>query len=271
MNKIKKEILKELRKISRKLEHSPGRREVPNLSRKCYKHFGSFNKAKELLGLEIKNKRITLFPKKVFKKDKDLAKIAAYLTTDGHLYKDLSGFIYFSKNVEDLQEFERLIKRKFGLRGKYHLNSGRGGITHSFYVFNKKICKELFKLGIPKGDKIIQRFHIPKWIYSSKAFSKEYLKIAFFCEGSNKEESGRTPRIQINIAKSEELLESGLEFMNTLRKMLKNLGINTTRCYIAGKRLRKRDNKISRDIKFRIDIKDNDKFIKEIAPFFRWG
>jgi DNA-binding transcriptional regulator WhiA len=196
----------------------------------------------------------------------------AYLTFDGHLYKDLSAFFLSSRRIKNLKEFERIIKRKFGMNGKYKLNSG--GIknnTHKFIIFNKKISKELHKLGVPKGDKVIQNFNIPTWVSSSKEFSKEYLEIAFLCEGCNKDEKGRTPRIQINIAKTEDIIDSGLRFMNNLRKMLKNLGINTTKCYITGKRSRKTDGKISKDIKFRIDIKDNHKFIKQIAPFFKWG
>jgi len=272
MNRAQKILIKELKEQAKKLGHSPIKREIPKLAYKCYKSFASFNKAKEKAGLEVKNVRIINFPKNVFRKDKDLTKIIAYLTFDGHLYKDLSAFFLSSRRIENLKEFEKIIKRKFNMNGKYKLNSG--GIknnTHKFIVFNKKISKELYKLGAPKGDKSIQKFNVPKWVSSSKNLSREYLKIAFLCEGSNKEEKGRTARIQINTAKTEDKLDSGLRFMNNLREMLKNLGINTTKCYVTGKRLRKTDNKISKNIKFRIDIKDNHKFIKQIAPFFKWG
>jgi len=207
-----------------------------------------------------------------FNVDKDLAKIVSYLTFDGHLYKDLSGFYLSSKNINNLKDFEKLIKNKFKFKGNYYLNNGGAweNKTHKFIVFNKEISKALFRLGVPKGNKTTQKFNVPKWISSSKEFSREYLKISFLCEGSNKEQSGRTPRIQINIAKDKNILNSGLIFMNTLRKMLRKLDINTTKCYISKERLRK-DNQISRDIKFRIDIKDNNKFINEIAPFFKWG
>jgi len=47
--------------------------------------------------------------------------------------------------------------------------------------------------------------------------------------------------------------------------MLKYFDIRTTKCYISGNRIRKRDNKISRDIKFRVNIKDNHKFINKIG------
>jgi len=268
MKKVQIKILNELRDEADRLGHSPKRREIPKLAWKCYKHFVSFNKAKKKAGLSIVNVRIIDFPKEVFELDKDMARLASYLTFDGHLYKDLKGFMYSSKNIEDLKEFEKLIKRKFGhLREIYHLNSGGAGKTktHKIYFFNKRICKELFKLGIPKGDKVIQEFSVPKWINNNKEFSREYVKIAFFCEGCFTEEFGRTPRIQINTAKCEEIFNSGLEFMYALKMMPEKFDIQTTKCYISGRRLRKRDGKVTRDIKFRIDIKDNNKFIKEIG------
>ncbi len=100
----------------------------------------------------------------------------------------MSGFTFSSKNLKDLQEFEKIIKRKFGLKGKIYPNSaGVKKTVHQFFTFNKKISTWLFELGVPKGDKVTQKFNIPIWITSSKELSREYLKIAYFCEGSNKE------------------------------------------------------------------------------------
>ena len=183
--KIRKELIKELKDSAKKLGHPPQRREVQNLAMKCYRYFGSFNKVKKIAGLEIKNVIITKFPKNAFKKDKDLAAIISYITFDGHLYKDLKGFYYSSKNIKDLKVFDGIVKRKFGLPPRYHLfNSGSRNQTHVIYFFNKIICKFLVKIGVQKGDKVIQEFNVPNWIFKSKEFSREYLKIAYLCEGS---------------------------------------------------------------------------------------
>lgn len=263
---IRKELIKELKESEDKLGHSPKKREVPNLANKCYYHFGSFNKAKKIAGLEIKNVIITKFPKNAFKKDKDLAAILSYITFDGHLYKDLKGFYFSSKNIKDLEDFVEIIKRKFGLPPRYHLfNSGSRNQTHAVYFFNKPICNYLLKMGAPKGDKVIQKFDVPKWIVNSKEFSREYLKIAYLCEGSLGKEKGRNPRITINTAKCIDIIDSGINFMNTLRKMLKKFKIGSNELYFFGIRKRKRDNKISKDIRFRINVQDNDKFIREIG------
>lgn len=264
--KIKKELIKELKESANKLRHSPKKREVPNLANKCYYHFGSFNKAKEIAGLDIKNVIITKFPKNAFKKDKDLASIASHITFDGHLYKDLKGFYFSSKNIKDLERFEKIVKRKFGLPPRYHLfNSGSRNQTHVIYFFNKIICEFLVNVGVQKGDKAIQEFDVPKWIVNSREFSREYLKIAYLCEGSFGKEKGRKSRIAINTAKCIDIIDSGINFMNTLRKMLKKFNISSLECHLTKGRIRKRDNKITKDIRFRIKTEDNDKFIREIG------
>ena len=93
------------------------------------------------------------------KKDLDLVKIVSYLFFDGHLYNTLKCFYLSSKNVDDLKEFEKLVKRKFDISGKYYFNDGGAGInkTHKYRVFSKKICVCLETLGVPKGSKTKKR------------------------------------------------------------------------------------------------------------------
>lgn len=267
MNPIQEKLIQQVKKSAKELGHSPKKRDIPKVAYLCYKNFGSFNKAKSQAGLEIRNVRATTFPKYAFNIDKDLAQIASYITFDGHLYKNFKGIIYSSKNINDLKEFDRIFSKKFGLPARYHLNSG--GVNNSVnmvYFFNKKICEWLFSLGIPKGDKVIQPFIVPEWVYSSKELSREYLKIAFLCEGSFKESAGRTPRITFTTAKSVDLLEDGIKFLNQLRDMLKKFGIDTHEPFISNNhRIRGRDGKMTRDIRFRVKIKDNHKFIREIG------
>ena len=74
MNSKQKQILKELKRYAIKLGHSPKKREILSLAQRCYKHFGSFNKAKKLANLDIVNVRKINFPKNAFKIDKNLYK-----------------------------------------------------------------------------------------------------------------------------------------------------------------------------------------------------
>ena len=196
-----------------------------------------------------------------------MAHIGSYLLFDGHIYDTLKGIMCSSIILRDLQTIEKIFKRKFGIRGIYYLNSaGSNYQTHKFCIFNKLIARKLVKIGIPKGNKTMQNFRVPQWIRNSKHLSREFLKVAFLCEGSFKENDRKNPRISINIAKAEQFLKSGIKFMNDLRFMLLKFGIRATNCHICGRNpIRKKDGIRTRNIRFRIITEDNNKFIKEIG------
>ena len=110
-------------------------------------------------------------------------------------------------------------------------------------------------------------FDVPKWIKNDKEFSREYLKIAYFCEGCKYQHSKNRESIQINLNKSEELLQDGLTFMNSLRNLLKRFDIETTKVWLTEGNKRKKDEKITKTMKFKIKAKDINKFIKEIGRY----
>ncbi|MBD3304092.1 hypothetical protein GF343_03030 [Candidatus Woesearchaeota archaeon] len=123
-------------------------------------------------------------------KDKDTVKIISFLTFDGHLMKDLSGFCFCSKYVDTLQIFEEIVQAKQGISG--WLEQGQGhGISYKLWFFNKAVANQLFELGTPKGNKVLNKFSVPVWIKQNKEFSREYLRTAFDCEGSIWREENR--------------------------------------------------------------------------------
>lgn len=202
------------------------------------------------------------------KKDLDLVKICSYLFFDGHLYKDLKCFYLSSKNINDLKDFEKIIEKKFKLKGRFYFDDGGAGKdkTHKYRIFNKMICEELEKIGVPKGSKTITNYKIPSWILKNKKFAKEFLRVAYLCEGSMKENDRRNPRISISMHKADFLLKNGLRFMKDLKLILKDNGIETTDIGIYDGKRRK-DNVNVKHLRFRIVTKDNNKFIKEIGWF----
>jgi len=266
MNLKQKEVVRELKEISNKLGHSPTRREISSsLVWKSYKHFGSFNKAKQEAGLDIFSIKNPKINKSSLKKDLDLVRIIAFINFDGHLAKDLKSFYYSSKRLNDVKLFEKIINRKFHVRCKIKENStGSAKQTHLCWVFNKPLTEKLNELGAVKGDKVICHYILPKWITYNKEFSKEFLKIAFFCEGSNKEEKGRKMRIKFSMHKSEELLRNGIKIINQLKTMLSKFDIKTTPIYISNARTRK-DKIKTKLLAFRIKTEDSNKFINEIG------
>lgn len=268
MDLSQKEVIKELKQEAKRLGHTPKQREISNkLLWQCYKHFGSFNKTKQKAELPIVNVRRTDFLPRAFKLDEDMAHIASYLTFDGHIYKTLRGMMFSSKNIEDIQTIEKIFKKKFGINGSYYLNSaGSNWQTHKFCIFNKRIALELYNLEIPKGEKVMQDFRVPKWIKDSRELSRKYLNIAFLCEGSFSENNRKNPRIQINIAKGVNYIDSGIKFMEDLREMLLKWNIKTTNINFMGEnKIRRKDGEITKNIRFRVITEDNNKFIKEIG------
>jgi hypothetical protein len=264
MNSKQKEILEELNKEARKLKHSPKKREIPKLAFRCYSHFNSFNKAKKLAGLNIVNVRVVNFPKNAFKLDKDLAEIIAFLTADGHVYKNLNGFHLYSNNREILGELAKKIFKKFGLKGGYNEGTGYGKCFR-YSIFNKTVTLFLINQGAPKGDKMTNSFDVPEWIKENRGFSKEYLKILFYCEGNKSRHSKNTETIRINFNKVERLLDNGLIFVNSIKEMLKRLDIETSEAWVINSNIRKKDKERTKQITFQIKSNSNNKFIKEIG------
>lgn len=264
MNNDQKEILIELKKYSQKIGHSPTRREIPSLAKKCYKYFNSFNRAKELVGLEIKNKQIISFPKRAFEVDNVLVTIIAYLTADGHLYKDMKGFYFSSKDKDFLEYLSKIVHRKFGLNGKYVKGNGHGK-SYKYLVFNKIVTLFLNNNGAPPGDKVLTPFDVPKWIKNNLEFVRQYLKIIFYCEGSRYKQSKNTQVIKINFNKAENLLNDGANFMNSLKEMLNKFDVETTNSWITKGNERKKDNNITKTIVFHIKSNSVNKFINNIG------
>ncbi len=260
MNKQK--IIKELRKTANKLGKSPGRREIPSLLHwNCLKQFKYFNKAKQAANLKIVKRKCDPLPKSAYKLDKNLAKIAAYLTTDGHLCKDLKGFYLSSKDPNPLKEFEKLIYKKFKIKGKHHNNYG----VSVYEVFNVRASRLLNKSGIPAGDKVLTKFDVPSWIKNNKQLAREYLKICFYCEGSKFKKSKNTEAIRIKMCKSKELFKDGIKFMNSLKDMFKMFNIETTKIWSGKGNIRNKDNKITKPMIFQIKANSINKFIEKIG------
>lgn len=261
---IKCNPLKQLKYISKSLGKSLGRRDISwKLYLQCVKSFGSFNNAKEKAGLKFRRRDYNPLTKISYRLDKDLVRIVSFLTCDGHLYKDLSGLLLISKNKIILEEFEKIIIRKLNFIGKYRYGMGYYKDCYNYQVFNTKICKFLYSIGVPKGDKMLVKFDIPNWIKNNKQFAKEYLKIAFFCEGC-KYNRGNKEEIQINLNKWEELLKDGLNFMNSLKELLSLFNIETTKTWITKGNIRK-DEKITKTMRFKIKTNSVNRFINEIG------
>ena len=77
-------------------------------------------------------------------------------------------------------------------------------------------------------------------------------------------EKRKNPRISINMCKSEQLLQNGVDFMNQIRSILKENGIETTPIGVYSIKPRKDGTKV-KILRFRIKTLHNNNFIKKIG------
>lgn len=262
----KEAIIRELRLISERLNKSPGRREVPNsLYLNCVKEFDLFNNAKLESGLSIIKRKCDPLNKSFLKLDKKLVRIISYLTFDGHLSKDLTSFHFSSNNREELEKLRGDVYYKFNI-GVFKIEKGNGYRNNvlKYWYFNTSLCKFLHSVGVPKGSKVLTKFDVPQWIKDNKEFAREYLKIAYFCEGSKSNHSKNTETIKLNLSKSERLLEDGLKFMNSIKYLLNQFDIYTTNTWITKGNMRK-DGEITKVMNFKIKADSFNKFINQIG------
>lgn len=195
-------------------------------------------------------------------KDIDAVKIISFLTFDGHLMKDLSGFYFCSKQRETLKTFENLLYTKFKLRG--YLEKGTGhGESYKLRFYNAILSKALYSLGAPKGNKVLTNFSIPAWIKNNNLFCKEYLTVAFDCEGSIWKESNRFC-IRFGIFKNEKLISSTISFIADLKDMLNRLGVQTTKPWLMNGSFRK-DGIATKGVYFKIKQNSLPAFAKNIG------
>lgn len=271
MDTLKKAVLNRLINFNQILNKTPGRRDIPfSLYRDCCKYFGSLNNAKKLVGLRVFRRKCDPLSQESMKYTKNLVTIVSYLTFDGHLYKTLRGFMVSSKRLYSLIEFNKCAKDQFGINvdriQKMEYKTMKGdGVAYLYFYFNVNIARFLNLIGVPRGDKMVTVFNVPGWIKKDKEFAREYLRVAYYCEGC-RFRSGNKYRIQINLNKTVEYLDNCLLFMNTLRNMLSLFGIETTNVQIKAGNIRK-DGKVTKLMRFDIRVKDVNKFINEIGWF----
>lgn len=267
----KSELIESLLFYENKLGKSPGRREVPyKLYNFSCKYFGSWNKAKEAANLKVDRRKCEPILKESKKYTLELVRIISYITGDGHLHKDLKGFLHSSQDINSLEDFEYCVKKQFSMSVSKIQDSvtteyGEGAIQYRY--FNTEIAKFLYSIGAPKGDKVITKFNVPEWIKENKEFMKEYLKILFYCEGSKYfDKNICKERIQINMRKTEDLIEEGKIFMNSLKQALKiYFDIETSNLSLMKGKKRNKDNKETKDIRFTIKTHFVADFVKKIG------
>ncbi len=258
-------LIQELQQKAKE-KKSIGKRDVSfRFYQQCVTEFGSFNAAKENAGLVIARRSPCIqLTNKQKEKTKTLTKIISYVTFDGHLSKDLKTIYVSSNNIQELLIFEHWMIKQFNITAKKIDKTNNKYNNYRIWFFNREVANFLYKVGTPKGDKALISFRIPEWISKNKEFAREYIKIAYLCEGCNKEYDRPNPRISFSQNKEEKLIKEGVVFLDKIKWLLRKFGINTTTVKIRTGTIRK-DGTITKTLRFSILSKDNSKFYSEIG------
>jgi tRNA-splicing ligase RtcB len=175
-----------------------------------------------------------------------LIKLFGLVLGDGYIGfvgKERRGQLVVYGRKEDLEDVKADLKT-IGLkavicsRQRHHIFRNRPNKTyefwaeeHSLHLNSSALVLVFYLLGAPLGDKVNQEFEVPAWLRLAPAWQKRLFLASFFGAEMS------TPRTitkfnmaapTVNINKSEQLKENGLKFLNQLRAILLELGVESS-------------------------------------------
>ncbi|MEI8349805.1 MAG: RtcB family protein [Candidatus Omnitrophota bacterium] len=170
-----------------------------------------------------------------------ILKIMGFIFGDGSMNfigKKGDGIIHFSGKPEDLENVRKDIEKIGYTPSPIHYQKSKLAITgknydsYSFVVNASSLVVLLETLGVPRGTKVTQSYRVPEWILKSPLWQKRlFLASLFGCElRMPHRRLGRRGYFNAPVfpmAKSEELIKNGKEFLNDLERLLKEFGVRT--------------------------------------------
>lgn len=196
----------------------------------------------------------------------ELAEIAADLLTDGHIAvrrcynSNKYAYVgFFSDDYPELERFNLRIKKLFGKEGSikewgYRTN----GRSRGCIVIDARLARLLECCGIPAGDKITKGYTVPQWIFEgNRPVKGAFLRRSFTCEGSiDMEKNGRW-EIRYSMHKQKELLANARDYLETLRELLREFGIESHNITMNKRYKREKDGKTVVGLMIRIRDKQS--------------
>ena len=190
-------------------------------------------KKKELLPLRYNSKKLPV-----------LVKLLGFLIGDGwlgkssgrwtakyignpedleNIRKDIFSLGYKCNNISTINSSSKIIQRD----GKERTISGN---SNQFSVSSLGLPMLFYALGAPFGNKSKTKFNVPKWLFKAPLWIKRlYLASYFGAEMSKpatrKYEPYRFGNCKVSLNKIEQLKDNGYEFLDEIRLLLKEFGI----------------------------------------------
>jgi tRNA-splicing ligase RtcB len=171
-----------------------------------------------------------------------ILKIMGFIFGDGTMNfigKRGDGILHFSGKPQDLEEVRKDLEQIGYTPSPVHFSKRKSSGNKnkyynccSFNVNASSLVVLLETLGVPRGSKVGQAYRIPKWLFKAPLWQKRlFLASLFGCEL-------RIPHPRIGrrgyfnapafpMAKREELIKNGKDFLKDISNLLKEFGVKT--------------------------------------------
>lgn len=164
------------------------------------------------------------------------ARLVGFIFGDGHLCKDRSGVVFASDSIEELQAIQKDLKDIGILNSTIESRMGKVtaqlvngnqkeyfGTTTYFNVISAAFNKTLLMIGTPSGDKAVQSYVIPGWIFGNKWLLRNFLSAYYGADGCDVINSTGIREINFSFNKDKEIDVN--EFVNQWKQAFGVFGI----------------------------------------------
>ena len=208
-----------------------------------------------------------------------IVKLFAYILTDGTINKNNLSNIKIAGDYEDLLSLKKEINNIFPrVSCSIHKWKSKGnlegrkieGLTNALEINNTALGRLLYVLGAPIGDKVIQSFKLPNWIFElNRDLKRIFLGVLWSCEGSKPLIHKKGYNLNFGMSKDERLKKEHKFFLNQIRYFFQEFNIDTSNIAWSNKRTLRKDKIISRKAYFyvRSYSKNFLKFYHQIPLF----
>jgi tRNA-splicing ligase RtcB len=165
-----------------------------------------------------------------------IVKLVGYLTGDGNIGKNKVNFYGSKEGLEELKkDIEKLGFKPCGVytREKTVKVYGKTYKTTENYLYvSSKALADFFEaLGVPRGKKTEKDFEVPNWLLKLPKWLKRLYLASLFGAEMNKPQTHKNGynflNLTFSVSKKEEYLQSGLNFIKQIARLLEEFGIKT--------------------------------------------
>jgi hypothetical protein len=186
-----------------------------------------------------------------------LASITGHLIGDGSLSKDpYVGEFRFFGTQDKLLKIKEKISQIFKIKPKKLFEKEHGFVLR---YNNCRVARVLSLIGVPRGNKVMKEFDVPKWIKESNTKIIKAFLVAL-CDDElsspRRNKKGYVEPLRLKFNKSEEILErQGFIFLENVRNLFIKFEINCNPIRMNNDKYITKEGKVTRSVYFNISAK----------------